>query len=203
MGLSQNKDDDITIVDPATGLGAEVKNEGGADRLQVSATTTVGSISDLFLDYARDGSSNFLLNVDGSVTPKVFEINAGVGKDLLLQELKLAGNDNGIKFGQFMGINSDLTNGILIEIKSEDTIFTWPLIKNTDDIKHLFSFRRGQWELDVQAGRDDVVASTLFDPAIVLKAQGTYGTDDYVRVTIQDNLSSVLQLELIGFGFER
>lgn len=204
MGLSQNKDDEISIVDKNTGLDAEVKNEGGVKRLQVSGTLANAAISDLYLDYARDSGNNYLLNIDGSTTPVEYKFEAPTSsKDLLLQELRLSGNDNGIKFGQFMGINSDLTNGLAIEFKSEDQVFTWPLIKNTDDMKHLFTFRGGKWLLDVQAGRDDLVASTIFDPAIVLKRQGTYATDDYVKITVQDNLSSVLQLEFIGFGFER
>lgn len=203
MGINNFDDDAISIIDKTTGLDAEVKNEGGVKRLQVSGTLATAAVSDLFLDYARNGGSRDM-NVDGSTTPVVFEIKAPTSsKDLLIQEIRIAGNDNNIKFGQFMGINTVLTNGLELTIKSEDQVFTWPVFQNTDDIKHQFTFRGGQWLLDIQAGRDDLVAGTIFDPAIVLKAQGTYATDDYIRFTVNDNLTSIIQLEGIGFGFER
>jgi hypothetical protein len=203
VGITATDDDEISIVDPSTGLGAEVKNEGGVNRLQVSGTIATAAVSDLFLDYAKNGGSEDMA-VDGSTTPVVFEITAPTSsKDLLIQELRVAGNDNGIKFGQFMGINQELTTGIILTIKSEDQVFTWPAFKSTDDLKHLFTFRGGKWLLDIQSGRDDLVASTIFDPAIVLKAQGTYATDDYIRFTVNDNLTNIIELEAIGFGFER
>lgn len=162
-----------------------------------------GAVGDLIVLNALSAGSPTMA-VNGSVTPVVFTIAADPDKDSFFQELRFYGNGNGIKFGQFLSLNVNLTNGILIEIKSDDILLTLPVIKSTDDMKHKFSFGEGSgFQLHVQAGRDDFMSSFSFSATFPLRKAGTFTTDDYIKVTVRDNLSALQLLEFLGRGFKK
>lgn len=164
-----------------------------------------GAVGDLIIANALNaGSPNLLVN--GSVTAVVFTIPADATKDIFIEELRIYGNGNGIKFGQFLSQNSILTNGLLIEIRSDEVITQLPILKSTDDIKHKFSFGQGTgFQLNVQAGRDDFMASFTLTTTFPIRKQGTFVSgDDYVKIYVRDNLSSNIQvLEFLGRGFKK
>ena len=167
-------------------------------------TTIAGGVSDLIpVEFALDGSSSNDMAVDGSVTTKEFTIPADVSKDTFITEMRIVGNDNGIKFGQFLGINTSLTNGITVSIKSDNNNLAFPPMKNTDDLKHLFSKGGGGFQLDVQAGRDDISASFLFDNPCPIRKIGTFAIDDNITIKIDDDLTSVISLNFVAFGFRK
>jgi hypothetical protein len=168
-------------------------------------TSTPGSIGDLYIDHVKTPAGSDLMTVNGSVTPVVFSMIPSTTKDTFISEMRFYGNANGIKFGQFLGQNNQLTNGILVEIKSDDQMITLPIVKMTDDFKHYFSFGSGQgFQLNIQSGRDDFMASFKLDAPFAIRKQGTFTTDDYIKVYIRDNLTSgVIVLEMILFGFEK
>ena len=168
-----------------------------------SVTATPGAVADLFLDHAVNAGSTDL-RVNGSVTPVVFSVPISATKTIFVQELRLYGNGNGIKFGQFLSQNASLTNGLLVEVKSDNMSQMLATLKSTDDIKHLFAFGGGTFDIDVQAGRDDFMATWAFGQPFPLKKTGTYSPDDYLRITVRDNLAAgLLDLRFVAFGFEK
>lgn len=168
---------------------------------------TPGAIADLYFATALNSGSPDM-RVNGSlVSPVIFSITPDTTKDIYIEELRFYGNANGIKFGQFLGLNTALTNGIFVEIQSDQVILQLPLLKTTDDLKHKFSFGTGSgFQLHVQSGRDDFMASWKFTASLILHKQGFHGVgnDDYIKVYIRDNLSAGLQqLEFLAIGFKR
>lgn len=165
-------------------------------------TSTPGGIGDLFLDYAMNGASSNMA-VNGSVTPVVFLITPDTLKDRFIGSARFNANGNGIKFGQFLSINTNLTNGILVEVKSDDIVKTFLVIKSTDDMKHLFSFPAESFILHIQSGRDDVTAEFNFSAPFPLRKIGTFATDDYLKVTVRDNLSTLSAFNFVALGFQK
>lgn len=169
---------------------------------------TSKALSDLYLERAsEDGLGvNFDMDVNGSGSPVIFRVNASATTDIFIQEIRFYGSGNGIQFNRFLNLNNTLTNGILVEIKSEDVITDLILIKSTEDFKNFFSFPGGDaFKLDIASGRDDFLATFQFPNPFLINAQGTHGpgNDDYIEIRIQDNISQVGSLGFLAKGFEK
>lgn len=169
---------------------------------------TSKALSDLYLEQAsRNGLGlDFDMKVNGSGTPIVFRVNAQPSSDVFIQEIRFYGSGNGIQFNRFLNLNQTLSNGILVQIKSEDVITNLPVIKATEDFKNFFSFPGGDaFRLDIASGRDDFLATFLFPNPFLINAQGTHGpgNDDYIQITIRDNLTQVGTLGFLAKGFEK
>jgi hypothetical protein len=169
---------------------------------------TSKALSDLFIERASIGGLDvdFDMTVNGSVTPVVFDVLAQIDTAIFVQELRFYGQGNGIKFANFLNLNSPLTNGIIIQIKSENIITELLPIRTTEDFKNKFSFPgAGSFRLDVAAGRDDFLATFVFGNPFLLTESGSngIGNDDFIKVFINDNLTSVGSLELIAKGFQK
>jgi len=161
-------------------------------------------VSKRFFSFMENGGSSNL-RVDGSSTPVTFTVQPQNSADeAIVTQIRCYGGGTSIKYGQFLSIPSSLTNGIEIEIQSEEEIFTFSLIKNTEDWKNLFAVPGGDdFQLSFQAGADQFIA--IFDPGvpIPLKKLGTFTTDDSITVKIQDDLTGtqLKQLECAVLGF--
>ena len=192
--------DNIRIVGADETLAADVQLDGdGVMRLAVDAQVAVTPSQNLFFANALNGGSADL-TVNGSSTPVEFTIDAGV-QDALITELRFYGRDNGIQFGNFLGLNSALTNGVEVEVKSNDIIFTLPLIKTTDDFLNKFAFGTGRSAgVEQASGEDYFVASFIPAAPFIIKQAGTFVTDDYIKVTVQDNLTQINYFEFIAAG---
>ena len=83
------------------------------------------------------------MTVDGSIKPVVFEIPASATTDLFIEDLIFDGQGSGIKFGNFISKNSALTNGLEIEIKSDNVVTTFPMIFTTEDFKNKWAALSG------------------------------------------------------------
>lgn len=168
-----------------------------------SVVSTPAALGDIFIANALStyptGSAS--LNVNGSVTPQYFYIRSDSTHNTYVNRIRFYGRDNGIKFGQMLS-QTTLTNGIQIKIKSEDITTTLPLLKTTDDFKNKFAIG-GDFSLHVQAGGDSFNATFDFESPFPLMAIGTYSTDDYIEIKIQDNLSTIYYLEFISYGFKK
>jgi hypothetical protein len=167
-------------------------------------------LSDLFIEEAsEDGLGvSFDMAVNASLNnPTEFDILAKVDKAIFVQSLRFFGQGNGIKYGNFLNLNNTISNGLLIEIKSENIITQLPLIKSTEDFKNKFAFASGAngFTLDVAAGRDDFLAVFDFGNPFLLEESGAHGVgnDDYIKIIIQDNLQSVGSLRFSAKGFEK
>ena len=169
-----------------------------------SVTVTPGAISDLYIENAKNGGSPDM-QVNGSVTPVDFTIAADANDDLFIEEIRFYGGGNGIKFGKFLSQNSALTNGIQVQIKSDNQTTTLPMIKTTEDFKNKFAFGSGaNFRIDVQAGADQFLAVLLFENPFPIRVAGAFPSDDFLKITINDNLSTgIIELELLSFGFRR
>lgn len=145
------------------------------------------------------------LTVNGSGTPVVFSVLPAVGFDTWVTEIRIHGLANGVKFGKFLNLNSKLTNGIVIDIKTDDVVTSIQEITSTDDLKARFS-SVGGFDLDSQAGGDHVLATRALGAfPFVIRADGAFGpgNNDYFNLTVQDNLSQVSELFCTVIGFER
>jgi len=171
---------------------------------------TAKDLDDLFIENATDtgfsgGDSDMLVN--GSTgNPKEFSIQAQPDTTIFIEELRFFGQGNGIQFKGFLTKNSPISNGLFVEIKSDDTITTFPLIKTTADFKNKFSFGFGAsgFQLDLASGRDEFLAVFTFNNPFLLQPAGTFTVDDYIKIVIQDNISSAAaEFEFMAKGFEK
>lgn len=179
-----------------------IEEANGEKKLLVRATSSPETLGAKFFKYAKNGSSEDM-NVDGSTTPVEFILEATGTEDYIVEELRFECLDGNIKLDKFLGENNELTNGVLIEIKSEDTIFQFIPIRNTIEFDTLFAFGTGgEFQLITSSSVDAIAAK--FSPSSPFRVckQGTYTTDDYVKVIIQDDISSIDRLRLIVFGSE-
>lgn len=171
-----------------------------------SVSVTPGEVGDTFEKHLRNTLNSENMNINGSVTPVEFKFSCDATKDLYIQNIKVFGNANGIKFGQFLNI-STLANGILINIRSNGItgLFSEDPITQTDDLKHHVPDTLSNFRLDIQAGRDDVAAFREYENPFIIKKCGTNGTltDDSIIALVRDNLSSLQDFEISVSGFKR
>lgn len=168
-----------------------------------SVTASEGNISGRFIEFAENGGSSDLL-VNGSGSPVDFTIPANVDNEKFITSLRFAAGGNGMKFGQFFSKNQTLTNGVEVTIRSNNAEFVFPLLKSTEDFKNNFSLGSDNFAYFRVPGTDHADATLSFPAPIQLFRQGTFGTDDFIRVRIQDDLNSGLSLfNFRAFGFTR
>ena len=125
--------------------------------------------------------------------------------DYFISEVRFFGLANGIQFTKFLGLNQALSNGIEVEIKTNNQILTLPLIKTTEDFADKFAFGGGDnFQLYIQSGADKFLASFIA-ASFPLRRVGTYGAgnDDYIKIRINDNLSSIIELQAAVVGFRQ
>lgn len=166
-----------------------------------------GSVSNTVELELTQSGGNADMAVDGSVTPVAFSLANNPSYDntfdYFITEIILDGIDNGVKLKNFMALNSPLTTGITWSVQSDEEIVGDLItIKSTRDIKRFASL--GGWELDIEAGGDDVKSTRQYGlTPIVVRAAGTFPTDDTFEVTVNDDLSSVDEFKIILRGFRK
>ena len=171
-----------------------------------SVVTTPQAIGSRYLEFFENGGSPDML-VDGSSTPVEFTIPLVADQDIFITQVRFYGGGNGIKFGQFLSKSGagGLTNGITIEIKSDDEVIMLPEVKTTEDFKNKFAFQlTNAFKLDVQSGADQFIS--IFNPQVpfVLRAPGTFTSDDYIKIAINDDITAgVASLEALAAGFKK
>lgn len=172
-----------------------------------SVNVVAKELADLFIqDALHLGSSD--MRVAGTLgTPIDFTIPASASTDLFIEDLIFDGQGNGIKFGQFLSQNSPLTNGIEVTIQSDNTQTTFPVIYSTEGFKNKWAALSGtgaNFRIDVQAGKDEMLAILAFENPFVMRVQGTFSTDDFIRIRIRDDLTSgISRLNFRAKGFEK
>ena len=167
-----------------------------------SLSAELASVPRRTFNYALNAGSSDL-RVNGSVTSVSFNITPDATYETYFTQLRFFGGGNGIQFTKFLSKTGALTNGILVEIKTDNITFQFEPLKKTEDFKNIFADSANNFSVDVQSGADQFIAvfGTFFP--IRLQPQGTYGTDDYIKVTIRDDLSSGLtQLQFFGMGYK-
>jgi hypothetical protein len=196
----QKQSETVRIVGKDEAFAADVIQEDGENKLLVKSSNVPQPIGNLFFEYAANGSS-IDLAVNGSGAAVDFEIVAHPTLDKVVSSLVFEALDGGIKIDTFLGQNSELANGIVVEVKSSDETFQFRPITNTQEFDSLFSFGGGRsYELIFASGNDSLVARFGSSTPFVLKPVGTYAVDDYIKVTIQDNISNINRLRFLAVG---
>ena len=214
---SQDATDDldqslVVIADTETGNRAKVDAKtSGEQALHVKASLDVGSTvvivppgqGERYYEFFKNGGSDDL-KVNGSSTPVVFTVPIDATRIIYITQIRIFGGGNGIKYGKFLSQNSALTNGLLVEWKSNDISKALPALKTTEAMKNLFTFPgASNFRIDVQAGEDQFLAVLEFAVPLPLYPTGTFSPDDYVRITVRDNLTSgIASLNALAFGRE-
>lgn len=160
-----------------------------------------------FFKKIMNGASDEM-SVDGSVTPVVFEFgpddyNDGT-KDAEIREFKVQLRDNQYTVDGFMGINTPLTNGVLIEIKSNNSTLSYEPIVDNGDWEFKFTVGAGS-EVDLTIDNSGNILTATSRGSIVLARKDYHGVgnDDYIRITIRDDISNLVSMKAILLTNER
>lgn len=174
-----------------------VQKDDGSNRLLVDAQTTPVPLGQLFNQNVLNGGSPDLnINGGGGTT---FEIPL-INDDRIISSIVFYGRDSGIKFGRFLGGNTPLGTGITIEVKSEDEIFSFLPLQITEDFRNKFCVSPSDFVIDFASGEDAFTAAFIPPAPFYIRNQNQYTTPDYIRVTINDNLSGINYLECLVRG---
>ena len=170
--------------------GTKTAEVNSLNRLLVDANVA-RPLSGLVEQYLLlNGTGSDALNVNASAgSPQVFKFEPDANNDVELMQLAFTAETGTIDFGnKFLTGTSALTNGILIELKAGDASFA---IGNMQRTSHLMEFASlGGVEMYI-SGQDIIRAVRALPSGVILKKLGTYGTPDYIKVTIRDNLSGL------------
>jgi len=196
----QKQSETVRLVGRDESYAADVITEGGQNKLLVKATSISGVIGNRFTKFAEFGGSKEM-NVDGSSTPVVFTIAAEVSDDLIVDSLIFEAFDSGIKIDKFLSLNSALTNGVVVEVKSDDIVFSFEAIRNSTEFDSLFSHGAGRsFSITNASGNDSLVARFGPTGSFAIRQQGTFASDDYIKVTISDDISNVNSFRFLSEG---
>ena len=138
----------------------------------------------------KTSGGNANLGVNGSVTPVVFEYNPPTGFDVEINAINFLFEDTTVfAFGNkflLTGI-ATLTNGLLLEVKAGDVVVSpWQTMKRTRDMIEICE------DFSIVTGTVNFMRVKLHLPtSLRLARAGTYGTADYLRITVRDDLSSL------------
>lgn len=179
-----------------------------------TVTSIPGGVGNIVLESFKSTSGESDMRVDGSTTPIAFRVECDPDDEKLINEVRIFGGCNGIKFGQFLCKNQPLTNGIEFSLRSEGNPLTFPFpIKRTEGLKNKFAFGvagpGGNFRLDIQSGGDQLLAAFLFPQPAIIRKCGTAPTpDDFMQFLIRDNLTgspggNLDELEALVQGFRK
>jgi len=176
----------------------------GISGTTVSRAADIGGLT--VNPFLNNGSASMLVN-GSAVSPVVFTFPMAAFKDKFIREVRFYGAGNGIVFTKFLSKNQPLSEGIEVEIKTNNQVIFLPFIKTTEDFQAKFAFGSGDnFQLSLASGADVFLAVFISDNPFPLKAIGTFGVgnDDYIKIRIRDNISSgITNLEALAFGFEQ
>ena len=174
-----------------------VQKNNGDNRLLVDAQSSPAPLGQLITQNAlHNGSAD--LNIDGR-SEVVFEVPK-YNEDLVVSRLSFYGRDNGIEFGAFLALWNELSNGIIVEVKSEDQIFQFRPIKTTDDFRNIWSIMPSDFVLDKISGDDAFTAVLQPRAPFYIRKQSTFSSPDYIRVKIRDDIHKVNYLQFLITG---
>lgn len=147
----------------------------------------------------KNGSSSNLA-VNGSVTPQVFSYSPPSDNDVRVQQVCLvAETTNALSFGnKFIDTTiGTLANGLLFEVKINDVSATWQNCKRTRDVLELIALGG----LDIITGSPNMFHGHFWVPdEFTLVKQGAFAENDYIKVTVRDDLRAITYMEVFLLG---
>jgi len=170
-----------------------------------SVVQSEGAVTGRFIEFFEDSADSNNLIVDGSTIPVDFTIDAPITGVKFINSIRFSANASGIKFQQFLSKSGViLTNGLEITIRSNNIEITFPVLKSTDDLFNMFSRGPDNFNFITGAGDDQVRFTLTFPAPFPLSTVGTFTVDDFIRIKIQDDLSTgINSFKAIAFGFTR
>jgi len=185
-GAGSNKE--VSVIDDA--------DESAAKRLLVEADIKPGATINVvpsavtatqavILDLEESGGSDEMV-IDGDPTPVVFEVTADPDDDILLSELRMMFIADPINWGHFGKAGGALTVGVEISINVNEAVS--PTVVSTIYLNDDFVALLRTWT-EFGGNYNLLVSSIVFSGVERLVA----GSSDYVRITINDDLTSVLR----------
>ena len=141
------------------------------------------------------GSEN--LNVNGSLTPVTFGLDLSAYESITVAKLNLYLEIGGniTSYNDFMSISA-LTNGLTFEVQSQGESYVSGSIKNNRDIlrfcNHDFKYRKRN--TDSSFGNTNTFTGTReIAPASIVVSNRT---NDFIRMTVRDNLSAFTAISI-------
>lgn len=190
--------DSIIRRNKITGLARDpVDPRQGQLGIQGSVTESAGDVTNRFQTVFDT------LNVNGSGTPVSFTVESDPTEVKFVSKLIISGRDNGIQFSKFLGLNNALSTGLVVSFKSNDITVSRNALRTTDDLLDLHAEDPDNFVVYFASGADKFTAVLNFSPPLELRPQGEYVNNDYIRITVNDNLTGVTQLRAIVDGFNR
>lgn len=197
----QQQSETVRIVGGDEAFVADVIEEDGLKKLLVKSSIVPQVLGHRFSRYARDAALSIELNVNGSNTPIEFIVNSDATGDMIVSSLVWQCFAGGIKLDKFLSLNSELPTGLIVEVKSENVIFNFLAIRNTMEFDSLFAYGNGRsFEVISASGNDSLVSRFGPTAPFLLKKTGTYTIDDYIKVTVADNISSISRIRFLAEG---
>ena len=148
--------------------------------------------------------------VDGSTTPVIFKLSNNTGldttKDFLVTELRIEYTAGTLKpaGNNYTGIAA-LTNGHLIQIRSDGNLEYEENLKLVEDIHQHFMFGEGS-KFDVITGPGGVSVVAVFARPFYVRKAGTSPIDDDIIVTVRDDMDAPglerYHMHAVGFSEE-
>ena len=186
-----------TILTGANGdTDAIVSSEGRLATDAIATTSPIPAYNVIYIPAYLTNSASPSLLVNGVTVPVAFSWSPADSDIWYLTNIMAVMIDNGaLDPSKFGAITGGLTNGILVEIKSNGTVYTICTLKNNTDLALLFggggggssdggliSSGDGFWD-----SKDVFLGIQTFH--IPIKLDASLG--DYVKVTVRDNLTSL------------
>jgi hypothetical protein len=153
------------------------------------ANRSIDDVPSLIIANSIKSGGNANLAVNGSVTPVVFEYNPPANYDIQVTALSLLFEDvTAFAFGNNFirsGL-ATLTNGLVLSCKAGDLeVNPWQTMKRTRDIVEICQ------DFDIITGTPNFMRARLHLPqSLRLFRSGTFTNPDYLRLTVNDNLTT-------------
>lgn len=172
-----------------------------------NVSSVPASIGGFYEEFFTNPTFGQDMSVNASVGgPYEYTIPLNASRDVQIFEIRISFAGNGINLGNAFGAgNSPLSNGIILEFKSDNVIKTRGPFYTNSDLKNAFAVGSPtNFRLDKPSGTDELLASFTTGAGIVLRRQGNFGAgnDDYVKIILADrfdNITENMKVEAIGF----
>jgi len=190
-----------------TSLGRDPNNGHnlGVQAISGSVQVSPAQLSDVFEEFAYNATHGNDLTQDGSSVEIEYFINCSNEKDKFFTELRTYLIGSSVKFGQYGSLSSKLTNGLYLELRSDGELanFSARAFKATEDFAISFAVPSNRFNIHRQPSLHLMIAAHEYPNPFVIRKCGTFTTDDYIKVIVRDDLTSLTSHEVSGRGFQK
>jgi len=160
-----------------------------------------GIVGERFEQYAATSGGSIEMAVDGDPTPVEFTINADDERDIIVTAITISGIDSGVIMGDWFALNNPLSNGVLLDIRSDGVSFDQITWIKTHDLLVWSSI--GGFDGIFEVGADSIRAIREYNPRFIIRKSGTFGGsvgNDYIKLTVQDDIDRMDEMRCLVRG---